>query len=354
MFTGPGEMVFGILCLLLLSLFVDLEQHLLPYVNSCALFMNHVFGFHLPLDDFRALFHVFCQSLYVCVLVAIILECAWTIAKKNYASRNGLLLCLLYRGLLPLMFHYFGITDGTRLAPLSIIADGLFLSVITVDMIVAKMSDRDLHPWIVVFAMLSIMSDFITILCLIFYYITLFVEISHYMDLNMFAVTINVYVDGAYDMCHLGHINSFKVALSYGTRLFVGVLSDEAIMAYKRKPIMTMEERCAIVATSKYVHKVIPDAPGKGIPEEFLRKYRIHIVCHSWEYDKPNDHYYAVPRKMGITRVTPRTEGVSTSALIKRCVDYGKTGGENKQETQWKEEKEAIEDKATMKTTTKK
>jgi len=228
-----------------------------------------------------------------------------------------------------------------QLAPLNIIADGLFHSVITVDMIVAKMSKRELHPWIVVFAMASVMSDFLTVLFMIVYYCALFFEISHYMELNMFAVTINVYVDGAYDMCHLGHINSFKTALGFGTRLFVGILSDESIAAYKRKPIMTLDERCAIVATSKYVHKVIRDSPGNGLDEHFIRKNKIHIVCHSWEYDKPDDHYYAVPRKMGITRVTPRTEGVSTSALIKRVGEYLKSGNaENKQELEWKKKDE--------------
>jgi len=242
----------------------------------------------------------------------------------------------LYRGLVPLILYNFGLV-GAALAPLNIIADGLFLSVITTDMIVSKMSSRDMHPWIVIFAMLSIMSDFLTILCMIIYYGTLFFEISHYMDLNMFAVTINVYVDGAYDMLHLGHINSFRTALGFGTRLFVGVLSDESVSAYKRKPIMNLDERCNIVATCKYVHKVIRDAPGNGLTEEFIRKYKIHIVCHSWEYDKTDDHYYAIPRKMGITRVTPRTEGVSTSNLIKRVAAYLSSGdAENKQEVEWK------------------
>jgi len=194
------------------------------------------------------------------------------------------------------------------------------------------------------------MSDFLTAMFTIVYYCALFFEISHYMELNMFAVTINVYVDGAYDMCHLGHINSFKTALGYGTRLFVGILSDESIAAYKRKPIMTLDERCAIVATSKYVHKVIRDSPGNGLDEQFIIKNKIHIVCHSWEYDKPDDHYYAVPRSMGITRVTPRTEGVSTSALIKRVGEYLKSGNaENKQEQEWKKTEEEKKEKESAK-----
>jgi len=63
---------------------------------------------------------------------------------------------------------------------------------------------------------------------------------------------------------------------------------------------------------------VIPDCPFPGITEEFLKKYNIHIVAHSIEYDSPDDIYYKIPRQLGITRVLPRTEGISTSDLIKR------------------------------------
>jgi len=154
------------------------------------------------------------------------------------------------------------------------------------------------------------------------YYITTLYEISDYMQLSMFGITRNVYVDGVYDMCHLGHFNSFKKALSYGTRLIVGVMSDEDVKSYKRAPIMTMEERAAVVSTSKYVHKVIAPGPFPGIPEEFIRKHRIHVVCHSPEYGSETDKYYTIPRKMGITKMMPRTEGMSTSELIRRVKNY--------------------------------
>lgn len=38
---------------------------------------------------------------------------------------------------------------------------------------------------------------------------------------------------------HAGHIKAFGNALKHGTRLFVGVCSDEDVMAYKRAPVMT-------------------------------------------------------------------------------------------------------------------
>jgi cytidyltransferase-like protein len=56
--------------------------------------------------------------------------------------------------------------------------------------------------------------------------------------------------------CHVGHHNVFMAALQYGNRLFVGVLSDESVAAYKRKPVMTTDERASVVATCKGVYKV--------------------------------------------------------------------------------------------------
>jgi len=196
------------------------------------------------------------------------------------------------------------------------------MSVLTSDLILAKMSNRDLHPYVVIFAMLSVLDNFIILLVVAVYYISTLYEITEYMQLSLFGITRNVYVDGVYDMCHLGHFNSFKVALSYGTRLIVGVLADEDVAAYKRAPIMTMEERAAVVATSKYVHKVIAPCPFPTIPKEFIKEHHIHVVCHSPEYSIPGDKYYTVPREMGITKVVPRTEGMSTSELIKRVKAY--------------------------------
>ena len=52
---------------------------------------------------------------------------------------------------------------------------------------------------------------------------------------------------------------------------------------------------------------MIHDAPCNGLTAEFLEKHNIHVVCHSTEYDNPEDHYYAVPRALGMTQVLRRT-----------------------------------------------
>jgi len=171
--------------------------------------------------------------------------------------------------------------------------------------------------------MVSVLSYFTIVVMSAIYYGLLFWELCDYMTLPMFTQAINVYVDGVYDLCHVGHHNIFTNALKFGNRLVVGVLSDADVESYKRRPIMSLDERCAVVSTCKGVSKVIRGCPYPGIPESFIKEHNIHIVCHSPEYDKEDDKYYAIPRAMGITKVLPRTEGVSTSQLIKRVKQYG-------------------------------
>jgi cytidyltransferase-like protein len=231
------------------------------------------------------------------------------------STRNGLIFCLLYRAFPGIVIHFIGRTPTTHW---DIICDGTFLAVISSDLILAKMAKRELHPWIVLFAMLSIFHNLACIMLCAFYFVAVFYELCNYMNLPMFSINVNVYASGVFDLCHVGHMRLFENALKFGTRLYVGVCSDEDVTVYKRKPIMTMKERCEAVAACKYVHKVIPNAPCFDLPREFLFKHNIHIVALSEEYNKPDDKFYAGAREMGIDRVLPRTEGMSTSELIKR------------------------------------
>lgn len=106
------------------------------------------------------------------------------------------------------------------------------------------------------FAPLSLLSHTaIFVLCCV-YYIAVFGDLCHHLNMPLLTVCRNVYCDGVYDLCHIGHKNLFKRALTYGNRLFVGVCNDEDCSNYKRPPIMTSAERCAEVAACKAVTKV--------------------------------------------------------------------------------------------------
>ena len=212
---------------------------------------------------------------------------------------------------------------AAALSLMDVLLDGLFLAMLTTDVALSKMGRRGLHPWMVVMSVACASSHFMAGICVVFYYTTVFADLGHYMNLPLLTPCRNVYCDGVYDLCHIGHKNAFRNALAFGNRLFVGVCNDEDCSQYKRPPIMTHAERCAEVEACKSVTKVIPNAPCFGISKEFLDKHQIHVVAMGQEYvdkwpDPKDDKYYGVPRAMGIARVLPRTPGLSTSELIKR------------------------------------
>lgn len=65
-----------------------------------------------------------------------------------------------------------------------------------------------------------------------------------------------VYMSFSTDMVHSGHIEIIKKAAKLG-KLTVGVLSDEAVMSYKRFPLLPFEERKAIFENIKGVDQVV-------------------------------------------------------------------------------------------------
>ena len=63
---------------------------------------------------------------------------------------------------------------------------------------------------------------------------------------------IRIWMDGAFDMMHYGHMNAFRKGRALGTKLIVGVNSDETITQCKGPPVMDDEVRrhaCVILLT---------------------------------------------------------------------------------------------------------
>lgn len=66
-----------------------------------------------------------------------------------------------------------------------------------------------------------------------------------------------VYVGMSADLIHHGHINLLRFAWSLG-EVTVGLLTDEAIASYKRKPILTWDQRKQVVESLRGVSNVVP------------------------------------------------------------------------------------------------
>ena len=129
---------------------------------------------------------------------------------------------------------------------------------------------------------------------------------------------IRVYADMVADMFHPGHVEFFKKAKKFGDILIIGLVSDEDAAPYKRKPIMTLDERKRAVEACKYVDEVIPGSP-MVTTKEFMEKHNIDIVVHGDDYTQAQlKTYYSDPMEMGKYHSVSYTPGISTSNLINR------------------------------------
>ena len=57
------------------------------------------------------------------------------------------------------------------------------------------------------------------------------------------------------DFIHQGHINIINYGAKFG-KVVIGLLTDEAIEAYKRRPIQNFDQRLSVISSIKNVEKV--------------------------------------------------------------------------------------------------
>ena len=94
---------------------------------------------------------------------------------------------------------------------------------------------------------------------------------------------IRIFMEGAFDLMHFGHMNAFRLGRSLGTHLVVGVNSDESITECKAAPLMTIDERLAMVRSCKFVDEVVPNTPyimNKEYIEHIFQTYDVDYIIH--------------------------------------------------------------------------
>eukprot|EP01091_Cochliopodium_minus_P010483 TRINITY_DN2783_c0_g1_i1.p1 TRINITY_DN2783_c0_g1~~TRINITY_DN2783_c0_g1_i1.p1 ORF type:complete len:494 (-),score=88.83 TRINITY_DN2783_c0_g1_i1:135-1616(-) len=313
-FTGPGEPFMIYAFIVITKTTIGLDWIVNKFNFTLVPMLESISG----TKDSIVLLRLISKVIYYSTVILVIISLMFV--QDHSATKKNLIFCFFYRNVIPILLS-LGWMNISKMDLSDIMCDGLFFSIVSTDLVVSKMSGRDLHPWISLFAMISIFNHFFILVIVAFYYVLLFWDVCTYLHLPMFTTYINVYVDGVYDMLHFGHQKAFQAALQFGSRLIVGVLSDENVMSYKRRPIMSLKERADSVRVCKGVDQVIEDSPLIS-DEKFLKDNNIHVVAHSTEYDTKDDRYYVVPRRLGMTRVLPRTEGISTSDLIKRVHEW--------------------------------
>lgn len=135
---------------------------------------------------------------------------------------------------------------------------------------------------------------------------------------------IKVYAYVVGDLIHRGHKRALEQAKALGDYLIVGVITDEGVVAYKRAPVMHLDERIELVAALRFVDEVVVQDTLDPVPN--LVKYKPDIVVHGddWGEDFPGAEYMRSIGEQAIrTKYYPHQSTTKLIALIKERIEEG-------------------------------
>ena len=119
----------------------------------------------------------------------------------------------------------------------------------------------------------------------------------------------NVYTYGVYDLLHYGHIRSIKEAKKLGNHLTVGVFTDKIAESFKRKPILTQEERLTNIKELGIADKVV--LQDTFLPDD---DYNVIAKGEGAGWTKESQPQF----KKSESVLLPYTDSISSSEIIRR------------------------------------
>lgn len=135
-----------------------------------------------------------------------------------------------------------------------------------------------------------------------------------------------VYVDGAFDLFHIGHLDFLEVAKKEGDYLIVGLHTDPIVNQYKRGnyPIMNLHERVLSVLACKYVNEVVIGAPYK-VTEDLMNHFNVSMVVHGSTQTMPcedGSDPYDVPKKLDKFKLVDSGNDMTTEKIVDRIISH--------------------------------
>ncbi|KAL0993469.1 hypothetical protein UPYG_G00108400 [Umbra pygmaea] len=135
-----------------------------------------------------------------------------------------------------------------------------------------------------------------------------------------------IYVAGAFDLFHIGHVDFLEAVskLSDKPYVIVGLHFDQEVNRYKGKnyPIMNVHERTLSVLACRYVSEVVIGAPY-AVTKELLEHFKVDLVCHGKTEvhpDKDGSDPYAEPMRRGILQTVDSLNSLTTDDIVQRII----------------------------------
>lgn len=134
-----------------------------------------------------------------------------------------------------------------------------------------------------------------------------------------------VYVGGTFDLFHYGHARFLRKCREYG-KVLVALNTDEFASRYKRKPVMSLDERIESVKSCRWVDEVVVNTGNESTKQTILSMpdKKFVYIAHGSDWTGEG-----LLRQLGMTQewldeqdikmlYIDYTEGVSSSDIIGR------------------------------------
>ncbi|XP_034249352.1 ethanolamine-phosphate cytidylyltransferase isoform X1 [Thrips palmi] len=133
-----------------------------------------------------------------------------------------------------------------------------------------------------------------------------------------------VYVAGAFDVFHVGHLDFLEQARKLGDFLIVGLHTDPVVNRYKGSnyPIMNLHERVLSVLACKYVSEVVIGAPY-AVTKDLMEHFKVDVVCHGKTHISPDidgRDPYLEPKAQGKFVTIDSQNDMTTEKIVNRII----------------------------------
>jgi glycerol-3-phosphate cytidylyltransferase len=115
---------------------------------------------------------------------------------------------------------------------------------------------------------------------------------------------------GTFDLFHPGHVALLRRAKELGTRLVVGLSTDEFNAMKGKQSVMSYADRKAVLESCRYVDLVIPECHWEQKPDDAIcHQADVFVMGDDWagKFDFMSDHCRVV--------YLSRTPGVSSTEI---------------------------------------
>jgi len=133
-----------------------------------------------------------------------------------------------------------------------------------------------------------------------------------------------IYVAGAFDLFHVGHLDFLEKVRQHGDYLIVGLHTDPVVNRYKgyNFPIMNIHERTLSVLAYRCVDEVVIGAPY-SVSAEMMDHFKVSLVVHGMTPIAPDidgQDPYSVPKSRDQFMQIDSGNSLTTEMLVQRIL----------------------------------